>query len=284
MCSIEITKYVIFSLVCNLIKTETMELHWNMVDRFNKILQCNTKSGVLMPTHDVVMYISDYDDYGKRAVSNVYVSSNLHQFICKKQKKHVFLAELSKDSSVLSYLVTSNKTLDDCFWMFMNTDENKEKIVSLDLTYNSKIYLIGPVSPENYTIIKEIYSVVKSDGNAIENTVEIWENCERIFHAPDIWKRRRNLRHHHFRIFSMHSPPFVNQLENGELEGLSIDIVKLLQIAMNFTYNFTILNDEPFGVKLENGSFNGIVKLLQDGNVDFAAAMLQANDERSGKF
>ena len=89
------------------------------------------------------------------------------------------------------------------------------------------------------------------------------------------WNRRRNLKGHHFEVTALQESPFISKIKLNtqtglyEIEGSFADLLKSLAKTMNFTFTLKPPPDNSWGGKLENGSWNGMINLLQNEMVDF---------------
>ena len=64
-----------------------------------------------------------------------------------------------------------------------------------------------------------------------------------------------------------------------EISGLIFDILEIMQDIYRFTIDFKISADLNYGAKV-NGTWNGLVKMLLDQEIDLAAAILSMTHER----
>lgn len=60
-----------------------------------------------------------------------------------------------------------------------------------------------------------------------------------------------------------------------------MDLFLQLQSLLNFTTVFITNKDKRFGLRLQNGSWNGLVKMLIDDEIDIAVASLSISKSRS---
>ena len=100
------------------------------------------------------------------------------------------------------------------------------------------------------------------------------------------WYRRRNLKGHHFLTTSLVEAPFTSKIELSpvtgkyEIEGSFADLLHSLRDIMNFTYTLEPPADNNWGGRQPDGSWNGIMNLVQKELVDFAPTPLIHTVER----
>ena len=85
----------------------------------------------------------------------------------------------------------------------------------------------------------------------------------------------------YLRITSMYWPNYIAEakLPNGDTKiiGMYADIIETLSIFLNFTYDIVIPDDLMWGSRNDDGSWTGMVGMLQRREVDFAVAALSAS-------
>ena len=71
--------------------------------------------------------------------------------------------------------------------------------------------------------------------------------------------------------------------ENGTANGtgLNMDLMAILEKKLNFTRKAVEPDDLNYGVEIDEGKFNGIIGMLQNGIVDISTAGLTIMIERS---
>jgi len=70
-----------------------------------------------------------------------------------------------------------------------------------------------------------------------------------------------------------HNPPFVIKMEDGDFEGLSIELWENIAKSANLTYRYELYSD-----------FIGILKSLEYENIDLTINPMDVNDSRVNKF
>ena len=121
-----------------------------------------------------------------------------------------------------------------------------------------ELYRIGPMLP--------IQSI----------NVGTWTSTKGLkFTKVNKWTRRSNLKGHHFKITSLVEAPYLSKIEldsiSGKynLEGSYADLLNLYAKTLNFTYTNVPPPDNAWGSLQEDGSWNGLVALVQNNIVDF---------------
>ena len=159
---------------------------------------------------------------------------------------------------------------------------------------------------ENYFTIQEVLKSLKNavmdfDDNFViginktsQNHIKLWElyrigNGSSIQHIYlgiwdlkiglqltklEKWHRRRDLKGHHFKTTALVESPFISKLELNPLtgkydaEGSFIDLFNLFAKTMNFTYTLEPPPDNSWGGLQPDGSWNGMINLVDKQLVD----------------
>ncbi|XP_060063877.1 uncharacterized protein LOC132544318 [Ylistrum balloti] len=89
-----------------------------------------------------------------------------------------------------------------------------------------------------------------------------------------------------FSVATLEWSPFVTALPNNTYTGLCFDLLDHMAASLNFTYDVTEPADQQWGVLNANGTWTGLVGLLERSEVDIVAAPLstQANREKVMDF
>ncbi|TRY61521.1 hypothetical protein TCAL_02109 [Tigriopus californicus] len=89
----------------------------------------------------------------------------------------------------------------------------------------------------------------------------------------------------HLLVAHLPWPPFIIFSGAGHTSanasGFLPDLLEILSVALNFTFEYVHPNDCEWGGMDDNGSWNGIVGMLQDGICQLAAAPLSITTERA---
>ena len=103
-----------------------------------------------------------------------------------------------------------------------------------------------------------------------------WTNSEGLYFTNvSKWTRRSNLNGYKFKITSLVEDPYTTKIEfdsmSGKynLEGSYPDLLNLQAKTLNFTYTYVPPPDNAWGSLQEDGTWNGMVALIQNGVVDF---------------
>ena len=141
-----------------------------------------------------------------------------------------------------------------------------------------------------YTFIEdnvvEIYDVYKINRGS-STIIKKWGTWSAMFGLqmldPDIWSRRVSLDGHHIKVASAYNPPVVTYIEDNCanqncFKGMFADVWHSLAEKMNFTYSIKKANQWGSFI---NGSWNGMVGMIQRGIADIAVADLTITKERS---
>ena len=89
------------------------------------------------------------------------------------------------------------------------------------------------------------------------------------------WNRRSNLLGYNFKFTSLVSAPYMTKIEldsitgKYDLEGSFADVLNVSAETLNFTYTYIPSPDGVWGVLKEDGTWNGMMNLIQKEEVDF---------------
>ncbi|XP_066970156.1 uncharacterized protein [Macrobrachium rosenbergii] len=87
---------------------------------------------------------------------------------------------------------------------------------------------------------------------------------------------KRYLNGRNLTIVTIHRPPFVKLELNGQkvlgAEGFCFEMLDVMAQKFNFTYNLVLPYDGNWGAKMPNGTFNGMVGMVNRHEVDMAIA------------
>ena len=118
-------------------------------------------------------------------------------------------------------------------------------------------FRIGPDSPIQYIKIGK------------------WSRSQRLeLHSIKKWHRRRDMKGHHFKFTSLVETPFMSKIEldpstgKYDIEGSFVDLIDLFAETLNFTYTLEPPPDNAWGGKQEDGTWNGMMNLVQNQLVD----------------
>ena len=188
-----------------------------------------------------------------------YTKKNLASLVNRKRiDKSVWLIYFHSEKTikvVLEEFSNISLNFDDDFIVALNQDD---KIVLWEL------YRIGPMSP--------IQSNIIADWTTSEG-LNITSICK--------WERRSNLLGYNFKITTLVDEYYTTKIEldkiTGEynLQGSLVDLLNLFAKTMNFTYMYVPPPDNAWGSLQEDGSWNGMVGLVQKEIVDLCEYYLK---------
>ena len=189
------------------------------------------------------------------------------------QSEEEFLAAASKlsevDFSASAWMIFVNDT---------STLEAVEEAVSHLLSLQSMLYayLDG--------VLSEVYKIGRDDASPVirQEYGRFVSGSTRMLLPDDrryVWDRRSDLRGHRFRAAFVEFEPFIYFDEEGELTGLMHDIAATLSRALNFTLD--MVQTDIYGQRLENGSWIGIVGMLERKEVDLTINDFSITEARS---
>ncbi|XP_042871398.1 probable glutamate receptor [Penaeus japonicus] len=87
----------------------------------------------------------------------------------------------------------------------------------------------------------------------------------------------------HLAVASEKWYPWVDVTEDNSWSGIAVTLLSILAQKMNFTYHFVRPQDHEWGRMLPNGSFTGMVGMLERKEVDLALGPLSVSWERYQK-
>ena len=167
------------------------------------------------------------------------------------------LSLISKDPEFSTELAKSLMNPKCC--SFLSDGENTKKLLEkVKPPYNSKVFLFGSnVTREFYTIGEsEIYSKVVAEDH------------------QNIWHRRRDLKGLNFNVGIVDHPPFVifPHDENAPLnESTGYFMETFLHLGRLMNFSFSFYTEIKGGSMSPNGSWNGVIGMLQRKEVELVA-------------
>ena len=129
---------------------------------------------------------------------------------------------------------------------------------------DSNVYLFETV--EDQIRFHELYSV--DEGRPIVAQIGNWSQSKGLKWSQEAMaERRKNLESAELKVGTIISAPFIKTFENETAEGFVNDVLNALsdKYGLKVTYVYTF--DGSYGQKV-NGSWNGLVKMLLDRDVD----------------
>ncbi|XP_070179415.1 uncharacterized protein [Littorina saxatilis] len=83
-----------------------------------------------------------------------------------------------------------------------------------------------------------------------------------------------------FVVATLPWPAFVERTEDGGYEGLCVDLLNQLKVNLNFSYVWAEPEDKQWGSTTENGTWTGLIGLLERQEVDMVVAPISIQAER----
>ena len=144
-------------------------------------------------------------------------------------------------------------------------DLDDDVIVGFNKTDQITLYEVYRIGPNSMILYKEIgtWHQKSNDTHRLQMT------------SMKKWYRRYDLKGHNFKVTALEEAPFINKIVLNsvtgkyEMEGSFVDLLNLLMNIMNFTYTLKLPADNQWGGLQKDGSWNGMVNLLINEDVDF---------------
>ena len=164
----------------------------------------------------------------------------------------------------------------------VTTDEMSKLLNGINFRYDSNSFCF--TFDSNYDAqIYDAYKVHQNSNIIIERFGSWTRKSGLSVHNPNIWSRRVSMQGVKLRAVSALSPPFVTSIESQCsskhcFQGMYADIWHELSEKMNFTYSVTRMHE--WGA-IVNGSWGGMVGILEKGMADIAPTDLTVTKDRS---
>ena len=153
---------------------------------------------------------------------------------------------------------------------------------NLTLRLDSRLYIYK--SEGNKFVLKETYAL---NGKKKVQTVGTWrESTGLIVPTKSMWERRSNLEGMSIRVATVSSPPMeiLYYDKSGESitagGGLFLEPMNILATILNFSADLRTPRNGKWGVQTNNGTWTGIIGMLDKQEADIAAADLSATEAR----
>lgn len=163
-----------------------------------------------------------------------------------------------------------------------------ESLDSVPLQLDSELFLIGPEESNSShgMMIEEIYAI--KNGPRIRQVAARWnEGSDLHFPGGFIWERRRDLQ----RVLLTDSTVEAGSLpigrtkksDDGEVvtEGYLIEVQSQLAELLNFQIQYSLTPDGQFGAQNPNGTWNGMIGMLEQRNTDMVISGLTVTHSRA---
>ena len=192
-------------------------------------------------------------------------SRDFHFFHYTQKNRNLFQLKKSYDvPCVWLIYFDSTMTIQQVVMMFNNAslDFNDDFIVALNQNDGKvllwELYKIGSLMPiQNINVGK-------------------WTAFDGLKFTKSLkWVRRSDLLGYNFKVTSLIEAPYISKIEldsrteKYNLEGSFVDLLNLLSETLNFTYTYIPPPDGTWGVLQEDGTWNGMMNLIQKEEVDF---------------
>ncbi len=165
----------------------------------------------------------------------------------------------------------------DVFWLLSRRDSASDQLPD-SLNLNSNFF--STYQEGDVIVLNEWYRL---QGTLHEQFVGTWDAKTGLnVPTPAIWDRRGNLHGIRLRVATMpRRPSFVIPRKGSRYEGFIPSIMSVLENALNFTTDWTEPPDGQYGMQDDNGSWVGLMGMIQKGEADLAAALLTITFDRS---
>ena len=209
-------------------------------------------------------YILSVDNYTPN--STYKVQSRDFHFFHDTQKNHdLFQHKKSYDVPCVWLMYFDfTMTIQQVLTMFSNA--------SLDFDDD---FIIALNQNDGQVLLWELYKI--GSLMPIQNiNVGEWTTIDGLkFTKSHKWVRRSDLLGYNFKITSLIEAPYTTSIElesrtaKHNLEGSFVDLLNLFSETLNFTYTYIPPPDGVWGVLKEDGTWNGMMNLIQKEEVDF---------------
>ena len=147
---------------------------------------------------------------------------------------------------------------------------------NLTLHLNTQMFIYQ--AKENSTILKEMYAL---NGINRIHTIGKWtRNTGLSVNSSNIWERRTDLEGMLIRVATLNFP-CLHELHYDKLErsivggsGMFLEPLNIFANKLNFTFELIASIDGQFGAMDDNGTWNGLIGMLENDQADIAGASL----------
>ena len=253
-------------------------LPWNHLWRSNMKDQYNIGYFASHFPHE--KHLNDSEHFmGKSGVTlHLYVNPNLESLA------HM----LDLESSNKLFLKQENRkigTMNSNIWLVQIMDPTTIYDLSMNirLDYDTMLFCFVFTKHKSFQIY-DAYKIYEGS-NVILKKFGKWNKKKRLIVTDsNIWSRRSSLELYNLNVVSIISPPIVSHVQNhckskACFKGAFPDIWHALSEAMNFTY--TVGKTYDYGGVI-NGSWNGVIGMIERKQTHIAVADLTITRERSG--
>ncbi len=164
--------------------------------------------------------------------------------------------------------------------IFLLPNHVPDQNFNLRLDSNVYTYLRGGKDEGTaLTRIQELYAV--NNGTRRRDSIGVWDEEKDIFllqKPGEKWERRQDLGGAILTSSNMEDKPFFHE---EDITGFSVDLVMDIASRANFTLDFSFSPaDRKWGARAADGSYNGIIGVLERREVDISITALSMDVER----
>lgn len=220
--------------------------------------------------------------------------SNYSRVLKSDEDLHVFVIDDNKglrDSSIKAFFKAYGlrKRSSREYWLldissWPNVTAAIETFASLPVDVDDELYWYSSKAVKNNASglisIWEMYRKHVYFPLSVVSTGNWSENASLNMVEDEKWDRRRNLTGVVFRVATLESKPYITSLtpiknKNGffEMRGMFAEVFFALQEVMNFSFTVEVPQDGSWGALQPNGSWTGMVKMLQDDKLDIGISI-----------
>ena len=232
------------------------KLHFIMPESYNDEDADNVLKAIAKIKHQKLITINSFNEKPECQVDD---------------EESVINLDLSKD---INEWLANNFTSGDfsyCKWLFEDLFSVREKLSVARPKFDSEVFLV-----DDELLLTEVYEI------AGEKPL-IFGPLDRDA-DPHRWNRRSDLGGQLFRasIFDYNPYVIIDDADINESTGFAVELINTLAAELNFTLNFAFPVDGSFGsLDKSTGSFNGVVGMLQRGEIDFGGITIRKTLSRS---
>lgn len=152
-------------------------------------------------------------------------------------------------------------------------EEVRATLDDLEMDIDDQVYLCEEMG-NNDVNLYEAYKIRQSEPTSILKYGNWTVDGGLQVSNQEIWQRRSDLGGIQFQVATLLSAPYVTKMEPNnvtgsyEMEGMFAEVFYALQDIMNFTFVLRPPPDGEWGGDLGNGSWSGMVGMLQRGEID----------------
>ena len=147
----------------------------------------------------------------------------------------------------------------------------------LQLNIDSRVYILS----KNYQLL-EMYKLNPWDKSIHQQAVGFINTTVDLKAIDNIWERRKNLSGIHLNITYVNKEPYsFTDRANSKITGYLGDLFLLLQEYLQFDYTLTPEFNGIWGSLQSNGTYDGVMGMLQNGESNWSISPFSFSLERS---